>query len=47
MLIFETYDEENGQRLQHECLEDIAKIMEQYGYTCCDNDEDAITFIGE
>ena len=21
------------------------KIMEQYGYTCCDHDEDTITFI--
>ena len=47
MLNFETYDDDNCQRLPKECLEDIAKIMEQYGYTCCDLDEDSITFIGE
>jgi len=47
MLALETYDDETGQRLSAECREDIARVMEQYGYTCCDNDEDSITFIAE
>lgn len=47
MLSLETYDDDNGQRLPQECLEDIAKILEQYGYTCCDHDEDSIVFIAE
>lgn len=47
MLLFEIYDEENSERLPPECLEDIARIMEQYGYTCADHDEDSIGFIAE
>lgn len=30
-----------------ECLEDITAILNQYGYTCCDIEEDSITFIAE
>lgn len=47
MLAFETYDDDNSLRLNEQCLEDIAAVMERYGYTCCDLDEDTITFISE
>lgn len=47
MLIFETYDDSTASRLPQDCLEDIAKVMEQYGYTCADHDEDSISFISE
>ena len=47
MLQFEIYDDENSARLSKDCLEDIAVIMERHGYTCCDHDEDTITFIAD
>lgn len=47
MLQFETYDDDNGQRLEKDCLEEIAALLEKYGYTCCDHDEDTITFIAD
>lgn len=47
MLTFETYDDDNGLRLSKECLEDIAAVMEQYGYIACEVEEDNIIFVAE
>lgn len=47
MITFETFDDENNTHLPQECSEDITAILNQYGFVCCDIDEDTITFIQE